>query len=57
MTPDKHDMTAAFHPSIPPVAHPAVEEPLCDCPPGAWHLRTCPVAYWPPWMREEEEDA
>lgn len=19
----------------------------CDCPPGAWHLRDCPKAYWP----------
>lgn len=24
----------------------AVEE-TCECPPGAWHERECPLAYWP----------
>lgn len=25
----------------------------CDCPPGAWHLRSCTAVYWPEHMRED----
>lgn len=29
------------------IADPPAREPVCGCPPGAWHLKTCEAAYWP----------